>query len=69
MKDAGYQLEDLDLSQVPPPDRQPWIAIVDAGFYTHALAAVGLTVISEGEHCRSILPSSVLSAFRFTVAA
>jgi hypothetical protein len=67
MKDAGYQLVDLDLSQIPPPNGQPWIAIVDAGFYTHAIAAVGLTAISELRP--SIRPTSVLSAFRFTVAA
>jgi hypothetical protein len=68
MRVAGYQLEDLDLSQLPPADGQPWIAIVDAGFvHTHALACVGLTVISEPWH--SLHPASVLSAFRFRAAA
>jgi hypothetical protein len=67
MKAAGYQLVDLDLSQIPPANGQPWIAIVDAGFYTHALAVIGLTVISELR--RSIHPANVLSAFRFAEAA
>jgi hypothetical protein len=67
MKDAGYQLEDLDRSQIPPADGQPWIAIVDAGFHTHAVACIGTTVISE--LCQSIHPANVLSAFRFRAAA
>jgi hypothetical protein len=67
MREAGYQLEDIDLSEIPPGDRSPWIAIVEAGFYTHAIAAVGLTAISELRP--SIRPENVKSAFRFTVEA
>jgi hypothetical protein len=70
MQKAGYELEDLDRSQLPPADGRPWIAIVDApGRHTHALPVIGLTVINDGSECwPSIRPASVLSAFRFTAA-
>jgi hypothetical protein len=69
MKDAGYQLVDLDHRQVPPPDGQPWVAVVDAGFYTHAVGVLGLMVLNDGsERLQSIHPASVLSAFRFRAA-
>jgi hypothetical protein len=69
MRGIGYQVVDLDLAQIPPPDGQPWIAVVDAGFHTHALGVIGLTAIDSSERPQSIRPSSVLSAFRFTDAA
>jgi hypothetical protein len=68
MRDAGYQLQELGLSQIPPPDGLPWIAVINAGFHTHALGVIGLTALDGSEHCQSIHPANVLSAFRFTTA-
>jgi hypothetical protein len=68
MRGIGYQLVDLDLSQIPPTDGQPWIAVIATGFHTHALGVIGLTALDGSEYCQSIHPASVLSAFRFRAA-
>jgi hypothetical protein len=65
MRELGYELEELPLDEVPPADRQPWLAIVDGDGATHAVACVGLTVLHDGNEPRStIKPADVLSAWR-----
>jgi len=48
MQEVGYELEELDRSQLPPVDGKPWIGVVHAGAATHALPIVGLTVLNDG---------------------
>ena len=67
MKQLGYVLEKVD--QVPPPDGQPYVAIVAAGASSHALGLIGLTVLDSTEPERTIRPDAVLTACRFTAAA
>ena len=48
MQEVGYELEELDRSQLPPVDGKPWIGVVYAGAATHALP-IGLTVLNDGD--------------------
>jgi hypothetical protein len=61
---VGYRIEQLDLDELPPRDRQPWIAGVLDG--EHVVAAIGMQPLGEP---RPILKrSEIIDAFRVVPA-